>query len=85
MLNDNANKLKNGLARREEIRKKLEAGESVVNYRTAWIRDSASKIIDVLKQSAIEFNAKHEDDKVSALDLVDVVATVNGLLKGTIK
>lgn len=85
MLNDNANKLKAGLARREEIRKKLEAGENVVNYRTAWIRETASKVIDVLKQSSIEFNTKHEDDKTSALDLIDVIATVDGLLKGTIK
>lgn len=85
MVAENEEKLNIGVSRRADIAKRLEAGEEVVTYRTRWIRDTASKIVDVLKMSSIEFNSKYDDDRISTLDLVDVVATVDGLLRGKIK
>lgn len=84
MLTENAEKLRNGLKLREELRIKIEAGEMPQNYRTRWIRHTANKIIEALKQSSIDFNAHQENDRISNLDLVDVIATVNGLLTNEI-
>lgn len=77
----NDKRLNRGLAKRKEMIQKLNKGIQPKGYRVEWLKDSAYEIIDVLDEMAREFNNLHQDDKVSTLDLIDILSTALNFLK----
>jgi len=67
--------LKRGLMRRTEMVKAMEKGESVSGYRSDWISQSADRVLQVLRECAKTLHEEHPDDRASALDLIDILAT----------
>lgn len=77
---DNGARLARGQMLRQMMFEQIEAGEKPQGYRADWIRASAMRLIKELSACANEFNEAYSDDRISSLDLVDVVATARGLL-----
>jgi hypothetical protein len=75
-------RMERGARLRKEMHEALQEGREAVGYRPDFIRDSAILIIQALGELAKEFDAEHPDDKCSGADLMDIIATVAGLLKG---
>jgi hypothetical protein len=59
----------------------LKDGKVPGGYRANWLKDSALLMIDVLGQIAKDFDTAHSDDKCSAADLLDILATAAGIIK----
>jgi len=77
---DPAIKMQYGRMKRLEIKAALDRGENVSNYRTDWIYDVRSKMIDLLEEEAKRFNETYPHDRISGADLMDVVANLIDLL-----
>ena len=63
------------------MHKVLEQGGQPGGYRAQWLKDSAMVIIDTLGDLAQDFDDSHCDDRCSANDLFDIMATAIGILK----
>lgn len=69
-------RIANGFKIREEMAKKLRAGLSVSShYRAQWIRTGVTKVFEAIEAHSHEFNSQHDDDRISALDVLDVLNT----------
>ena len=75
------NRLQRGIKLRELMRKDLENGKTPSGYRYEYLKDSAYKVINLLGKLAEDFDNEHPDDRYSAGDIADVVATVEMLIK----
>lgn len=81
LVSKNNTDLATGVQRREDMLASLKRGEQPQGYRAEWIRESARRLIDELEQIAKDFNAKHPNDRCSAQDLMDVLATTMAWFK----
>lgn len=68
-------RLKNGEKLRERVGEAINRGEYPDHYRVRWIQDSVQRVNDTLIQVAEEFNRAHPEDRCSAQDLGDVLAS----------
>jgi len=67
----NANQL------REFIRQQLAAGITPNHYRIEWIQKSCLAVIAALGDCAAAFNKAYPMDKITTLDLIDVLNTTS--------
>ena len=82
LLDQNREKIDKGLAVREDLRQRAEAGEDVSqHYRFRWMDDSSKSVIRHLAELAKTFNDAHPEDRISVTDLMDVFARAIVLLK----
>lgn len=81
----NAKRLRHGYRLRKQMHDAIERGEDPGDYRALWVKDGASRVIDLLQELAREFNAAHDDDRASAHDLADVLSTAMGVLKESVE
>lgn len=72
--------LDNGLKIRDEIRKKIEAGEEPDHYRVDWLRETALQCIGFIGETAKMFNSEHPNDKISQNDMLDVLITAANMV-----
>lgn len=77
-------RLKYGAEQRLKIKKALEKGRPIHNYRTEWSSDTSDKVIEVLIESSEKFNNTFFQDKISVDDLKDILeSTIKKLTKKT--
>ncbi len=74
-------RMRHGARLREEIRRRIDAGDEVSGYRVDWLDGASNRIIDELAKVALEFNERHLDDLCSLNDLGDVLATALNRLR----
>lgn len=74
-------RLERGVMLREAMFQAIKRGEKPTGYRAEWLRKTAMELIATMEDCALEFNLNHEDDQISAMDLMDVLATAMGVLK----
>ena len=77
-------KLQFGRLKRQEIKERLKKGEKFTNHRVKWLRDTSARLLDTLKESAIEFNTLYRHDCVSVLDMTDALATCTHQIEAAI-
>jgi hypothetical protein len=81
LLKNSKTRLLRGLKLRQEMHDAIERGERPTGYRPDFIRAGTVKLIKMLDELAGEFNRAHPEDQCSGSDLLDVLASTNGLLK----
>ncbi len=74
-------KLRLGMDRRQQMYEQVQRGETPTGARVEWIRTSARRLVNELERIAQDFNETYPDDKCSAQDLLDVLATANAWFK----
>jgi len=78
---DKEAKLRYGAKLRASMQASISRGEEPSGYRVEWILQTVSDIFTWLGTRAAEFNAKHPQDRVSADDFSDILATASARLK----
>jgi hypothetical protein len=78
---NDAERLENGIRKREQLVKDIEAGKDPENERTEWIADTALALLETLKERALQFDEKYLDDMISVRDFGDAIATLTGFLQ----
>lgn len=70
-------KLQRGMVKREDIRRQMRAGTfSKEEDRIRWL-DGVSELINItMREAARDYNRSHTNERISLLDLIDVIATV---------
>lgn len=66
-------KLRWGTLQRQIMKDKIARGEPVSGYRADWLRKSRNAVVETLSKCAEEFNGQYPHDRISAVDLVDVL------------
>ncbi len=66
-------KLRRGLGRRDQMNRALAAGKTVNTSRSRWMLEVSPKLQKVLEEEAERFKREHPDDRLSNLDLADVL------------
>lgn len=79
MVSEREDRLARGVRLREAMHEQIERGEKPTGYRADWLKQAALKLVRQLQQMASEFDKDHPDDKCSVADLLDVLATTQGL------
>lgn len=80
-LSKGENRLEHGARLRAAMFEAIKRGEKPTGYRAEWLRGTAMEIISTLEDCALEFNLNHPNDQISAMDLMDALATAMGILK----
>jgi hypothetical protein len=70
---DDTVKLNWGLQCRQIIANALQAGYMPDNYRTKWLIGARRQILELLTKQCEEFNKQFQWDRISSLDIVDVL------------
>lgn len=73
-------KVKYGLRQRQAYFEALERGEEPNNYRIEFISKTANQAIGWLAERAVEFNRQFPQDRLSAEDFKDILATAHARL-----
>jgi hypothetical protein len=80
-LSKGENRLEHGAQLRDAMFEAIKRGEKPTGYRAEWLRKTAMELIATMEDASLEFNLNHPDDQISAMDLMDVLATAMGVLK----
>lgn len=80
-ITDRSARLDRGYRLRALMHEAIQAGKQPSGYRPDWIAASAKRVIAELSKMAEEFDKTHLDDKASAHDLLDIIATAQQALK----
>ncbi len=68
-------RLRNAAALRKVLGEALDRGEDPAHYRLEFLRTSVLRVNDALAECARQFDAEHPDDRCSAADFIDILAT----------
>jgi hypothetical protein len=74
-MDNESRRLANARQLREFLRKQLEAGITPNHYRIDFLRRGSEAVIETLSDVAEEFNHDYPLDKVTAMDLIDILNT----------
>jgi hypothetical protein len=74
-------KLDQGAQKRAKLAEALARGLNPQDDRLDFIRETAEKLLSVLKTSAEDFNKAHQDDAISQQDMIDVLLTTTDWLR----
>jgi len=80
-IKNNEVRMARGHSLRAYMYKEIEKGLDPTGYRPKWIQKSGLKIMKLLRILTYDFNVQHSDDKVSNVDLDDVLRYARKLLK----
>jgi hypothetical protein len=78
-------RLVNASQLREFLRKQLEAGITPDHYRIHWLHQSVFAVIATLGNISAAFNRAHPLDKVTALDLIDILNSTRAKIVGQVQ
>lgn len=84
LLTTKMDRLERGVQLRKQMHEAIKRGEKPTGYRAKWLKDSALEMVSVLGEIARKFDEKFPDDRASVSDLMDVLATTMGLIKGNV-
>lgn len=72
---DYRTRLQTGARRRKTIGEQLQAGLEPRGPRVDWVQEGSQQVIELLVELGEEFNSVHDDDMVSLMDMLDILAT----------
>ncbi len=78
-------RLRNAMAMRKTIGEALARGEDPVHYRLDFIRSSVLRVNDALAECARQFDEEHPDDRCSAADFIDILATTRHRMESALR
>lgn len=81
LVNKNNKSIQKSVETRKELSEQIKRGEEPTGERAEWIRASAHRLVNELEQIAKDFNEEYPDQRCSAQDLMDVLATTTAWFK----
>lgn len=85
LLSDQQDRLERGAMLRQAMHDALARGEKPTGYRAKWLMQVSEGLVQYLIQAAEDFDASHPDDKVSVMDILDVLATVTAQFRARLE
>lgn len=74
-------RLNKGAAKRAKLQEALARGLNPQDDRMDFIRNTAERLLAVLRENSESFNKQHQDDSISQQDMLDVLATTTDWLR----
>lgn len=81
LVGENQDRLQRGLILRQAMHDSVKRGETPTGYRSPWIKAAAVGLAKHLGEVAKAFDAEHPQDKASVSDILDILATAEGLFR----
>ena len=81
-IQDQVTRLVYGINARRALVKKAKAGEKLTGYRIDWIRLVSKRLVEQLRVEIASFGAAYPWDKISRMDIADVLRSTATLESG---